>query len=154
MPHNRLTHKTLRALKPDTKEQVLGDGGGLWLRVLPETSGGAFNFYYRFSFNGKERRYNCGSYPETSLAEARTRRDRARVTDEEWNIDQLLIDGMAVTDGPVLVKFVAMIRDDDDRRHFVDAERLEIRDHLGEGGVVLCDLSVVEAFQELFVDGR
>lgn len=78
MPQHRLTHKTLRALKPGAKEQVLGDGGGLWLRVLPQTSGGAFNFYYRFSFNGKERRYNCGSYPETTLAQARQRRDRAR----------------------------------------------------------------------------
>ena len=78
MAENKLTDKHLRAVKHGDKEQLLGDGGGLWVRVLPAAKGGAINFYYRFVFDGKERRYNCGSYPETTLAKARENRNAAR----------------------------------------------------------------------------
>jgi len=78
MAENKLTDKHLRNLKPTDLEQVVGDGGGLWLRVLPTAKGGAINFYYRFLYEGKERRYNCGTYPETTLAQARQRRNDAR----------------------------------------------------------------------------
>lgn len=78
MAENKLTDKSLRALKPSDREQVIGDGGGLWVRILPAAKGGATNFYYRFQYSDKERRYNCGSYPETSLAEARRNRNSAR----------------------------------------------------------------------------
>ena len=78
MAENKLTDKHLRAIKPTDKEQALGDGGGLWIRVLPKSKGGAINFYYRFMFKGKERRYNCGTYPETTLAKARENRNSAR----------------------------------------------------------------------------
>jgi integrase len=78
MAENKLTDKHLRRLDPTDEEQVIGDGGGLWIRVLPTHKGGAINFYYRFEFGGKERRYNCGTYPETTLAQARERRNAAR----------------------------------------------------------------------------
>ena len=78
MPENKLTDKHLRAIKPQDAEQSLGDGGGLWVRVLPKSKGGAINFYYRFQIGGKERRYNCGTYPATSLAQAREQRNAAR----------------------------------------------------------------------------
>lgn len=78
MAENKLTDKTLRAVKTKDREQMVGDGGGLWLRILPADKGGAFNFYYRFQYNGKERRFNCGSYPNTSLADARRNRNAAR----------------------------------------------------------------------------
>lgn len=78
MAQNLLTDKALRALKPDAKETTHRDGGGLWVRVLPKDSGGAINFYYRFELGNKERRFNCGTYPATALAEARKRRDAAR----------------------------------------------------------------------------
>lgn len=78
MAENKLTDKHLRNLKPADAEQTLGDGGGLWIRVLPAANGGAINFYYRYTFNGKERRYNCGTYPDTSLSQARNRRNEAR----------------------------------------------------------------------------
>ena len=78
MAENKLTDKHLRGLKPGPSEQTLGDGGGLWVRVMPADKGGAVNFYYRFQFGGKERRYNCGTYPDTSLATARQRRNEAR----------------------------------------------------------------------------
>lgn len=78
MAENKLTDKHLRNLKPGATEQVLGDGGGLWVRVLPQAKGGTINFYYRFQIGGKERRFNCGSYPETTLAMARASRVAAR----------------------------------------------------------------------------
>lgn len=76
---NKLTDKHLRAIKPGLKEQLIGDGGGLWVRVMPMEKGGAINFYYRYQFNGRERRYNCGTYPGTSLATARENRNAARL---------------------------------------------------------------------------
>ncbi|HEY4370981.1 MAG TPA: tyrosine-type recombinase/integrase [Burkholderiales bacterium] len=78
MAENKLTDKSLRALKPSSVEQLIGDGGGLWVRVLPAAKGGAVNFYYRFQLSGKERRFNCGTYPDTSLSAARLRRNEAR----------------------------------------------------------------------------
>lgn len=78
MAENKLTDKSLRALKPTDREQLVGDGGGLWIRILPVAKGGTINFYYRFQVNNKERRYNCGSYPDTSLADARRKRNTAR----------------------------------------------------------------------------
>ena len=78
MAENKLTDKALRAIKPANKELLLGDGGGLWVRVLPASKGGAINLYYRFQFDGKEQRFNCGSYPDTSLAQARKIRNAAR----------------------------------------------------------------------------
>ncbi|MBV5336489.1 MAG: tyrosine-type recombinase/integrase [Deltaproteobacteria bacterium] len=78
MAENKLTDRELRRIKPSDKEQLVGDGGGLWVRVLPIEKGGAMNFYYRFEFGGKERRYNCGTFPETSLAIARENRNAAR----------------------------------------------------------------------------
>lgn len=75
---NKLTDKHLRNLAPCDKEQSLGDGGGLWVRVMPAAKGGAISFYYRFIVEGRERRFNCGTYPEVSLANARERRNAAR----------------------------------------------------------------------------
>ena len=78
MAENKLTDKAVRALKPGPKEQSLGDGGGLWIRVLSADKGGAVNFYYRFQHAGKEHRFNCGTYPAVSLADARKARNAAR----------------------------------------------------------------------------
>lgn len=78
MTENKLTDRTLRNIRPSDKEQTLGDGGGLWVRVQPAAKGGAINFYYRFELHGKEHRISCGSYPETTLAQARKRRNQAR----------------------------------------------------------------------------
>lgn len=83
MAENKLTDKSLRGLKPTEREQSIGDGGGLWIRILPAAKGGAVNFYYRFQVHGKERRYNCGSYPDTSLAHARRNRNTARALVEQ-----------------------------------------------------------------------
>jgi integrase len=57
------------------KAYKLADGNGLYLEVLP-TGGRYWRLKYRH--NGKERRLAFGVYPETSLAEARAKRQAAR----------------------------------------------------------------------------
>ena len=52
------------------------DVGGLYLTVAPT---GAKWWRLKYRFGGKEKRVGFGAYPEVSLAEARERRDAARV---------------------------------------------------------------------------
>ncbi len=70
-----LTDTAIRKAKPSSKPIRMFDGGGLYLEVA--LSGGKlWRFKYRFS--GKEKRPALGTYPDTSLAKARERRDEAR----------------------------------------------------------------------------
>ncbi len=69
-----LTDTKARTTKPTEKPQKLFDGGGLFLLVTP-TGGRLWRFKYRFG--GSEKLLSIGTYPETSLAEARQRRDQA-----------------------------------------------------------------------------
>ena len=69
-----LTDTKVRTTKPTEKPQKLFDGGGLFLLVTP-TGGRLWRFKYRFG--GSEKLLSIGTYPETSLAEARQRRDQA-----------------------------------------------------------------------------
>jgi len=69
-----LTDTKVRTTKPTEKPQKLFDGGGLFLLVTP-TGGRLWRFKYRFG--GSEKLLSVGTYPETSLAEARQRRDQA-----------------------------------------------------------------------------
>ena len=65
----KLTDAKIRALKPTEKDQMLFDGGGLFLQV---SSKGAKTWKYMFSFGGKPGlKITLGRYPELSLAEAR-----------------------------------------------------------------------------------
>ena len=75
MPTDKLTDTTIRNAKPGTKPVRLSDGGGLYLEVTP-TGGKLWRWKYRFG--GKEKRLSVGTYPETGLRDARTRRDEAR----------------------------------------------------------------------------
>jgi integrase len=70
-----LTDKTIRAIKPTHKTQRIFDGGGLYLEISP-TGGKWWRWKYRFG--GKEKRLSLGVYPDTSLADARERRDAGR----------------------------------------------------------------------------
>ncbi|MFN0314167.1 MAG: tyrosine-type recombinase/integrase [Burkholderiales bacterium] len=77
---NRLTDRTLRALKPDPlRPYDLADGGDLYVRV--ETSGSVV-FWLRYQLNGKRRRWVMGHYRSgtagVSLTEAREKRDEAK----------------------------------------------------------------------------
>ena len=69
-----LTDTKVRTAKPAKKPQKFFDGGGLFLLVTP-TGGKLWRFKYRFG--GNEKLLCIGTYPGTSLAEARQRRDQA-----------------------------------------------------------------------------
>lgn len=75
MATDKLTDVTIRNAKPSAKAVRLTDGGGLYLEVAP--TGGKL-WRWKFRFGGKEKRLSFGTYPETGLRDARTRRDDAR----------------------------------------------------------------------------
>ncbi|MCE7056876.1 integrase arm-type DNA-binding domain-containing protein [Algoriphagus sp. AGSA1] len=70
-----LTDLTCRKAKPKTKPYKIYDSGGLYLNVL--TSGNCV-WRYRYRFLSKEKVLTIGSYPSTSLIEAREARDVAK----------------------------------------------------------------------------
>jgi integrase len=65
---NKLTEVAVKALKPDAKPRLVGDGGGLFLLVKPN---GAKLWRARFRFAGRQDEAALGAYPEVGLAEAR-----------------------------------------------------------------------------------
>ena len=71
----RLTDTAIRKAKPTEKVQRLFDGGGLYLEISP-AGGKLWRMKYRHG--GKEKRLAFGTYPDTSLASAREKRDAAR----------------------------------------------------------------------------
>ncbi len=70
-----LTDTKVRTIKPAEKPKKLFDGGGLFLLVTP-TGGKLWRLKYRFG--GIEKLLALGAYPQTSLADARQKRDDAR----------------------------------------------------------------------------
>lgn len=72
---NTLTDTAIRNTKPQDKAIKLSDGGGMFLLVNPNDSR-YWRMKYRFA--GKEKLLALGVYPETTLKEARRKRDDAR----------------------------------------------------------------------------
>jgi len=70
-----LTDTTIRTAKPLDKAQKLFDGGGLYLEVSP--NGGKW-WRYKYRIDGKEKRLSLGTYPDTSLKQAREKHIEAR----------------------------------------------------------------------------
>lgn len=70
-----LTDVEIKKAKPSSKPVRMFDGGGLYLEVA--TSGGKL-WRFKYRFNGKEKRQALGTYPDTSLARAREKREEAR----------------------------------------------------------------------------
>lgn len=70
-----LTATSVKNAKPTDKTQRLFDGGGLYLEISPQ-GGKWWRLKYRYA--GKEKRLSLGTYPDTSLKEARERRAEAR----------------------------------------------------------------------------
>jgi len=70
-----LTDTGIKKAKPTDKTQKLFDGGGMFLEIMP-TGGKHWRLKYRFG--GKEKRLALGSYPDTTLKDARDKRDAAR----------------------------------------------------------------------------
>lgn len=65
----KLTDRQIRSLKADAKDQFYADGEGLYLRV---SKSGTKTFHYRKQAAGKNAWVKLGTYPETSLLQART----------------------------------------------------------------------------------
>jgi integrase len=70
-----ITDLAIRSAKATNKPQRLFDGGGMYLEV--STSGGKL-WRFKYRFDGKEKKLSLGTYPDTSLADARGKRDAAR----------------------------------------------------------------------------
>jgi len=70
-----LTALGIENAKPRDKPYKLADGNGLYLLV---EIGGSKLWRLRYEFAGKEKMLNLGSFPEVSLATARSKRDNAR----------------------------------------------------------------------------
>lgn len=75
MATNKITNLALRKLKSSEKEQLLSDGGGLFIRdrTLPE--GGAISFRYAYRTDGKLRWLTLKA---ATLSEARKERDTCK----------------------------------------------------------------------------
>lgn len=71
----RLSEVRLKNVKSNGKTVKLFDGGGLYLEV---SSNGSKLWRLKYRYNGKEKRISLGSYPLTSLKEAREKRDEAK----------------------------------------------------------------------------
>ena len=70
-----LTDKEIKACKPKAKEYKLFDGGGLYLSITPK---GQKWWRLKYRFNGKECRISLGVYPLTTLADARSEREKLK----------------------------------------------------------------------------
>lgn len=78
MPITELQCKA--ATCPEGKARVrVTDGAGLYLEVAPA---GSKRWFWKYYFNGKEKRLALGSYPAVSIKDARLARDRARLTQQ------------------------------------------------------------------------
>jgi integrase len=67
-----LTDKKIKQEKSTDKDYKLFDGGGLFMLV--KTNGSKL-WRFKYSFDGKEKLLSLGTYPSTSLLEARVKRD-------------------------------------------------------------------------------
>ncbi len=70
-----LSDVKVRSAKPEAKAYKLTDGEGMVLLVHPN---GSKYWRFRFRFGGKQHLMAFGVYPETSLADARQKREEAR----------------------------------------------------------------------------
>ena len=70
-----LTHAQIRNAKPGPEPTKLADGGGLFLLVAP--AGGKW-WRLKYRIEGKEKLLSLGTWPDTSLKDARERREEAR----------------------------------------------------------------------------
>lgn len=64
---------------PDKARMRFADGGGLYLEAAPN---GSKRWFWKYRFDGKEKRLALGSYPDTGLKDARLARDKARLTQQ------------------------------------------------------------------------
>ena len=70
-----LSDTAIRKAKPTGTVQRHADGGGLYLEISP--AGGKW-WRFKYRYGGKEKRLALGTYPDTGLADARTKHGAAR----------------------------------------------------------------------------
>ena len=70
-----LTEASIKSAKPREKPYKLADGLGMFLLVTPN---GSRLWRLKYRFAGKEKLFALGTYPKTSLKQARDYRDAAR----------------------------------------------------------------------------
>lgn len=75
MAKDLLNDKAIRNAKPTDKDQRLNDGGGLYMLVKPN---GAKWWRFDYTIGGKRKTLSLGTYPDTTLANARTKAAEAR----------------------------------------------------------------------------
>lgn len=68
-------HRQAEIAKPEAKPYSLNAGDGLFLEVTPE---GAKYWRFRYSFDGMRKLISMGTFPATSLNDAKEQRDNAR----------------------------------------------------------------------------
>lgn len=74
-----LTDTQIKKVRPGDKPLRLYDERGLYLEVRATADGGASKWWrFKYRFGGKEKLLSLGTYPDTSLATARSKRDKAR----------------------------------------------------------------------------
>lgn len=71
-----LSDTTLRSLKLGDPRKRLSDGKGLYL--LPFVNGGSHGWRFDYSIRGRRKTLSLGTYPDTTLALARDKAQRAR----------------------------------------------------------------------------
>lgn len=71
----KLTAAQIKNAKPQSKPARLADGEGLYLEISPA---GGKHWRMKYRFDGKEKRLALGTFPETSLADARKAKMEAR----------------------------------------------------------------------------
>jgi Arm domain-containing DNA-binding protein len=74
-PRARLTDAAIRSAVPSGKTIKMFDGGGLYLELAP--SGRKWR-RLKYRYAGVEKRISLGTYPQTTLKEARQARDSAK----------------------------------------------------------------------------
>ncbi|MGJ3700437.1 integrase arm-type DNA-binding domain-containing protein [Variovorax sp. AFSI2.2] len=62
-------------MPPEKRRARFNDGGNLYLGTAPN---GSQCWFWKYSFDGKEKRLAIGSYPTVRLKDARASRDEAR----------------------------------------------------------------------------
>lgn len=75
MALDKLTDIAVKKAKPAERPARLYDGGGLYIEIAP--AGGKW-WRFKYRIGGKEKLLSLGTYPETSLKEAREKRTAAR----------------------------------------------------------------------------
>lgn len=112
-----LTDFTIKNAKPKAKAYKLGDGGGLYLQVNPS---GTKLWRMKYRWDGREKKLAIGPYPLVSLADARTKRDQARLQ---------LVDGKDPSREKMLANYQAIASGDDPfgkvAQEFIDKRRRE-----------------------------